>query len=445
MYIDYIVKHYEIFYFHIIITDSFIGKFIIRIVYSSSHKHTCGRDNLKLKLTLIFILSLLIFMPISLASPSIIISDYELSPPVLMPGEDAILKLTIKNSDTSSSKTTVSGSTTSTYSIGATIESIRIDAAEYVNWSIAGTEVYYDVGYLAPSASFDISFKLEISEGIPEGLYFPKVLIDVSSFEDASFPIPVNISNSTVNIIPNQVSKKISMSGSTDIVLTVVNNRDSNVDGVTITPNEVEGIDFLPNSYYIGNMDAYSSENITFSIKPTDIGNKNITFRASFKNGDNTHTSALNLNIEIIKTLDVSPIFYDFPSVVEKDGTKRIRLEVFNAKNSEITGVIVTPITEAKLSPSQYFIGSMDPDDVFAASFDILTNEMDLGEYEIDFKVTFKQDNEYFETPIVTNSFNLVASEQTTGDSNIVIFIFIILVIAALILFYLYKKGRILK
>jgi len=104
------------------------------------------------------------------------------------------------------------------------------------------------------------------------------------------------------------------------------------------------------------------------------MGQKNLSFNLSYKNGDNQHYETLDLPIEIIEVLDVSPILTNMPLTIKKGKSSRIGLEVYNAKTETITGVIITPITNATVIPSQYFIGSMDPDDVFSASFDIYSD-----------------------------------------------------------------------
>ena len=392
-----------------------------------------------------------LILPTICADPSIIIYDYELTPQIFMPGDSGTLKLTIKNAETTNTvtRTTTGSSTTTVYTdtVGAAFNNIWIVAAsDSYGKDIKATLNYEDTGYLAPSASFDITFKMIAEAGITEGLYFPTVRIDIDTYTDVSFPIPINVSNATVDLISTSVPSKLSISGSTDITLTAVNNRAASIDGVKITPHETTGIEFMPSSIFIGSMSSYASEDVSFTIKPIETGKKNLSFDIDFKNGDNLHTQTLTIPIEIVETLDVAPVFYSIPSSIEKGKSTRIRLEVFNAKTSGITGVIVTPITDAKMSPSQYFIGAMDSDDVFSASFDMYTDGLEIGNYTIGFKVSFKQEEDYYETPTVSSSFEIVAATRNSGDNNlgtIVGGIFILVI--ALALFLIWRKRRIIK
>ena len=123
-------------------------------------------------------------------------------------------------------------------------------------------------------------------------------------------------------------------------------------------------------------------------------------------------------------------------------------MEVYNAKAESISGVIVTPITDVQVSPTQYFIGSMDPDDVFSASFDVYTSDLEIGNsYDIDFKVTFKQGENYYETSTVGTSFSVtepVDSNAGLTNNLALIFISIVLIIVNL-LYFIRKKRRIFK
>jgi len=317
---------------------------------------------------------------------------------------------------------------------------------------------------LAAGSSFSICFEILADENISEGLYFPRVNIDVeeTAYEDVSFPIPVKVSNDSVDLIATSVPSKLSVSGSTELTLTAVNKLGTSVEGVTVTPGNAEGVEFMPKSYFVGALAAGASKEVTFYLIPKTVGVKNLSFVTSFKNGDNSHNTALAFSAEIIDTFDVAPIFTTIPSSIKKGSSARVSIEIYNAKTDTITGVIVTPICNATIIPSQYFIGSMDPDDVFSASFDLYTDALDYGTYSIGFKVSFKQGNEYYETPVVSNFFSVTSTDGTSYQSSSTssqqsssgattppsltvcigtILVIVIIIVAAAILFLKLKNG----
>jgi len=406
------------------------------------------------------------YIPAVQANPAVMIENYELSPEILMPGDTAVLTLRVKNAETVATQTSTSvsgGDTTTTVrTLGVAIENIWIAAAQSGGKQIRATANYDDIGYLAAGASIEVPFKLIVDKNMSAGLYFPIVNIDVSSGTDVIYPLLVKVSNASVDLLPTSVPSKISKGGTTELTITAVNKRENTVKEVIITPYG-DGVEFVPQSYFIGSLAAETSEDVVFSAKPIETRMSNISFSLSYKNGDNLHTNTLVAPITIIEALDVAPIITNFPFSITKGSSSRISIEVYNAKTEKITGVLVTPICNATVIPSQYFIGSMDPDDVFSASFDIYADTVGYGTQIIGFKVSFKQGNDYYETPLVSKSFSVVSgpgqSYQSSGSSTsssgsngmpqtpslvtcLTPIILIIVVIVVVILLYMRWKKR---
>jgi hypothetical protein len=360
-------------------------------------------------------------IPFVQANPAVMIQQYQISPEILMPGDSAILTLEVRNGETVATQTTTlaSGSetTTTVHTLGATLEEISIIPAQSGDKQIRATTSYEDIGYLAAGTSIQVNFKLLVGANISEGTYFPTVKIDVSGGTDVLYPLLVKVSNSTVGLLQKSIPSKISEGGATDIIITAINKRENIVNDVIITPQS-DDIEFIPSSYFLGSLTAKASQDVVFSIKPLGSGTRDLTFDVSYKNGDNLHTNNLVVPITVIQTLDIAPIITNFPISIMKGGSSRINIEVYNAKTEKITGVLVTPISNATVIPSQYFIGSMDPDDVFSASFDIYTDTVDYGTQIIGFIVSFKQGNDYYETPMVSKTFSVVSGPGVTYQSS---------------------------
>ena len=406
-------------------------------------------------------------LPLVQANPAMMIQQYQISPEILMPGDTGILTLVVRNGEVVATQTTTSGTvgdtTTTVHTLGATLEDISILPAISGGKQIRASTHYEDLGYLAAGASIEVNFKLIVDANISEGMYFPTVKIDVGGGTDVQYPLLMKVSNSTVDLLQTSVPSKISNGGATDIILTAVNKRENAVNEVIVTPHG-DNVDFVPSSYFLGSLAAKTSQDVVFSIKPLELGAQNLAFDVTYKNGDNLHTSSLHVPITVIQALDVAPIITNFPISITKGGSSRISIEVYNAKTEKITGVLITPICDATVIPSQYFIGSMDPDDVFSASFDIYADTVDYGTQIIGFTVSFKQGNEYFETPLVSKSFTVVSgpgqsyqssssSATSTSGSNgipqtpglmtcLTPIILIVVVIVVGVLFYIRWKKR---
>ncbi len=369
--------------------------------------------------------SISIFSPNAQANPAIMITNYELSPEILMPGDAGLLTLHITNGETvaTQTSTSVSGEETTTvvHTLGATINAIDILPAVSGGRQIRAAAGYDNVGYLAAGANMEVSFKLLVDTNMSQGIYFPIVDIDVDGGTDVQYPLMMKVSNSSVNLLPTSVPSKISHGGTTELTITMVNMRENAISEALITPRG-ENVEFVPQSYFMGSLAAKTSEDVVFSVKPIGTGESILTFNINYKNGDNLHLNSLNVPVTIIEALDVAPIITNFPLSITKGGSSQISIEVYNAKSEKITGVLVTPISTATVIPSQYFIGSMDPDDVFSASFTIYTDTVGFGTQNIGFKVSYNQGNDYYETPLVSKSFDVISgkgvSYQGSGVTN---------------------------
>ena len=386
------------------------------------------------------------------ADPAVMISDYELTPSVFMPGDEGILSLTVTNGESTSTTTTTSTdvigsdteSTSTTDVNGVFLTKIWMIKAYDNDREIKASTYYSDVGYLSAAKSVLIDFKVTVDENFTEGVYFPKIKINPSGYDVINYPIKFRISNKTVDLISKDVPSQVSQSGSTDITLSVVNNRENSVDGIHVYADQIEGIDLVPSSIFIGSLDSDTSEDVTFSIVPKKIGRYNLSFKVDFKNGNNLHNSTIKIPIEVVSNYDVAPVLYSFPDFLTKGKSADVRVEVYNAKTEEITGVIVKPLTNITISPSEYFIGSMDSDDVFSASFDIDSNNLKIGEnYTVDFKVSFKQGDNYYETDSISSTFFVTEPiEQQNNNLGLLLMSLFILIIIIYIVYRFFKKRR---
>jgi hypothetical protein len=379
------------------------------------------------------------------------ITEYHLDPQTLLPGDQAELTITLTNTEPTSTKTNTDYQNSlpidqTVDTIAATLNNVWISADGDGSYSIRSSENYEDIGALSPGSSITISFPITAHENISSGLYNPLINVDVDYHQDVQFPIPVRISSFSATLLPKDVPKKISSSGSTSITLTAVNNREAPVEDVTVTADVNQSISVSPSSMYIGTLESESSQDISCSLHPSSLGEQEISFTISYRNGENTHTKTIDIPIEVIETHDVSPVLYNMPDAIPQDSSERVTLEIYNAKSDTITGVTVIPVTDFATSPSEYFIGSMDSDDVFSASFDVMSKDLEPGNYTLGFKVAFKQGNNYFESPTLSEqvAVSLNHMNSTGLDLGLILGIIGLIVFIGIILFFILWKRRII-
>jgi len=402
--------------------------------------------------TMLFISSAIIlctcFTSITHAEPTVMVTSYSLDPGILFPGDTAELTVTLTNTEITGTKTDtdyINGLPVDQKidTIAATLDKVWItDDGDGTNL-IRSEKSFNNIGDLSPGSSLTLSFQITADENISEGQYHPIIRVDVEDYQDVKYPIPIRIDNRSVSLLPDDAPSKISIGGTTDISFNVVNNRMDSVEGITLTSNNNNELEFNPNSIFIGSLESGESKEVTISLHPNELGKKKLSLILSYFNANNPHSHTYNSNIEIIEVLDVAPILYSVPTTIEKGQSTRISLEVYNAKTETITGVIVKPITEATIIPTQYYIGSMDADDVFSATFDLYTDEIDYGNHTMDFQVSFKQGNEIYETPAISSSFTVVPMDDSSVNRGFILPVGIIAsAVVSVVLFFEYKKRR---
>lgn len=339
--------------------------------------------------------------------PAVMITDYKVEPEVLMPGDTGTITVTIQNMDTQSSEieTTTTGkdspsetTRTSTRSISAEIESIRLSGSDKnIEWSREGVQrsEYYNVGALGPGESITISLPIEAATHTSDGTYFSEVYIEVDNGDNVRFPIPVKVESSSVEILEKDVPSEISLSESKEIALVVANNRPNSVSGVNVhVKAKSEELEFTPERIFVGNLASYEKRAVNFSLSPLSIGNNDIQFVVEYKNGINSHRNTLESAVFVRSNADIRLILVDAPKSVLKGEVVKIDFDVANGMPKDVKAVSVVPVSNGegrvRILPSEYFIGDMEAGDVFSASFDVDTSELNAGENRIAFKLAFR-------------------------------------------------------
>ena len=359
------------------------------------------------------------------ADPAVIIDSYDLSPAILMPGDTALLTIHLKNAELPNTPTTTTGAILNSVSITPAIDGQR---------RIYATKSYDDVGLLAPAASLDLPFVLRCNQTMPDGLYFITVNVDVNTYTDVNYPIAIQVQNTSLSLVAKDAPTTFSQSGTTNITLTVSNPRTAEIQSLDITPQPLPGITWDTDHVFLGTLAAGASRDVHVSLHSASTGPINLTFTASYHTGPNTHTTSLTIPVNVESTLEVAPVVAGIPSTVPQGTKARVSLEVYNAKGVSVSGVLVIPVSGNTVYPSQYFIGTMEPDDVFSASFDIPTTNLSVGSHDVSFIVSYKQGTTYYQTPPVTAGFTVTTARPTGGSggmllSGAIIFVLIILVV----------------
>jgi len=136
---------------------------------------------------------LLVVLPVA-AEPTVTISNYKVTPQVLMPGDLGTVTVTLKNTASSASVTERTGPLTSDIPGTTTVTDINV----YIEKALLegnGVEVvgdsYQRIGDLGPGQTIGITFLIRAPA--KAGMYFPEVWVDTKGGRSTRYPVPVNV------------------------------------------------------------------------------------------------------------------------------------------------------------------------------------------------------------------------------------------------------------
>lgn len=144
---------------------------------------------------LLLLLSALLPGVAQASGQSVIVTDHTVVPSVVMPGDQALLHVTIMNAASTSTKTestylssVYSVSTSESADMYLVIGSVYLDGRGDIR-VLEGNSAF--TGVLGPGQSMDLAFLIQVPE--KSGIYFPQLRIRVRGGESVIYPIPVNV------------------------------------------------------------------------------------------------------------------------------------------------------------------------------------------------------------------------------------------------------------
>jgi len=147
-----------------------------------------------------------------------------------------------------------------------------------------------------------------------------------------------------------------------------------------------------------------------------------------------------SLNLKIPIRVDSSSILSTL-SETPKLNPGGIILSVANNRPNSVNAATVIPEGNATFEPSEYFIGTMDPDELFTVKFDMKANTED----NMRFKLRFKNGNNWHESQALTVKLNGSTGIQAGNTEKPSLLPVILILAAALVIiagFFIIMKRR---
>ncbi|PKL66070.1 MAG: hypothetical protein CVV32_02490 [Methanomicrobiales archaeon HGW-Methanomicrobiales-3] len=307
-------------------------------------------------------------------APTVTITDYKVSPSVLMPDSIGTITITVKNTASSASVSEKSGqlstdsyATVRTTDVGVNIENVRLEG----NGITVLSDDFARVGAIGPGQSLQFTFSIQAPQA--SGIYYPQVCIDATGGKSMKYPVPVNVNTalgiqkSAILIMDSTLTGSQNPGDEIPVTITVTNAGMMLADDVTLKIENVsatvapKGADL----YHLGTIPAGGQKTVDLvliSDKKTPSGLARIPATLRYNAMDGTPTTQLS-SIDILfkgkaelgfVTVDTSPARltegtpFDLTIRVENTGTGEAK---------QVSATIDLPVEGKK----EAFIGKIKP------------------------------------------------------------------------------------
>ncbi|MCE5298155.1 MAG: NEW3 domain-containing protein [Methanoregulaceae archaeon] len=347
------------------------------------------------------ILLLCMTLPVVASVPSVIITDYDVTPAVLLPGEQGIISVTVRNTADRATLTqsylSDTTETTTNIDINAPIDSVTMVG----NGIQVISEGYYRVGDIGPGQSIPLSFLIKAPA--ESGIYFPEIWIRVSDARSLKYPIPVNV-NSEVAIqkrpqisIEKQLPESVTPGDAFNATILLENNGQLSASNLRISVNSSTPsiTSKTASTYNIERLGPGESQAITMEFstdRNAPLGLRPVTLVIEYQEPDGSfrqQVETLGVNIRGKAELDISQITTD-PDRIQKGDQFTLIIRIENTGTDDAKSVDATigiPLPGTK----EAFVGKIEPGNDAPAPFNL---EADRSG-EIPYTLTIRFEDDY--------------------------------------------------
>ncbi|MDD1662721.1 MAG: S-layer protein [Methanomicrobiales archaeon] len=336
--------------------------------------------------------------------PAVTIKSYQVTPSILLPGDQGTITITIANtaaeaSQTESTVDTRTGSTTTTTTtrdITALVESVYMYGQ--------GMEViegnFQQVGALGPGQSMTLTFLVRAPK--QAGMYFPEVWIRIPEGTSVKYPIPVNVNSpigiqkQAVLVLESTAPDSANPGEEIPVTLTVRNDGQLLAEDVTIRVRNVstlvapKGSD-LYHLGLIGSGRVKTANLVFFSDKDTSPGLTQVPVTLQYTGVDGVvHTQETAINLVMKGQGEMGFVSVDTsPRRVSENQPFDLTIRIENTGTGEAKQVAATvdlPMTGTQ----QSFIGKIKPGNDAPAVF--MLDGGKSGTYSYNASITYTDD-----------------------------------------------------
>jgi len=302
----------------------------------------------------------------------------------------------------------------------------------------AGDETLRNIGILTPDRHTSLEYHLYVDENARPGTRSIKVHYqddESTAWTEKTFDIWVGEgsdtfdSRGTIQLEQIKTEPEILMPGNEGTVTFTLKNTatqysitidgeeyDTNARVRSATLASTDDIEVINESYHdIGILGPGDALNLTYNIKVDDTsrdGTKHLEFIVAGSSYTYNHDWNIPLKVDSagIKVIPTKPMTL-------KNGVATLEFDIVNTHPSTLTSVSIKPRAEGvEFSPMEYFIGSMDHDELFTVEFDAITESNDSTPKNLTLIAQYRNGVNQHETFIGGLSLEMVSDKPDGGS-----------------------------
>ena len=399
-----------------------------------------------------FILILLLVPATATAQgPTVIVSNYTVTPAVLMPGDEGTITVVLSS--------TASAATGSPLAIqlgsGAGGMNATQPAAEnaYIQSILLngeGVEVltgsFQDLGEIGPGQSFPITFLIRAPG--EEGIYFPEVWVSVRDGASVRYPVPVNVNSAYALArkpalrVERTVPASVDPGDPFNVTLIIQNEGQASAGDVSIRINTSSDAITLgdPENYYIPELGPGESSvlNLTFETDTAaPLGLTPIVVDITYRNAElKTFRQAATIGVPIVghAEMGIASIRTD-PVRITAGSPVDVTIRLENTGTADAKSVRATIDDIPLAGTKESFLGTIEPGNDAPAVFALDADR--AGAFDYTLTIEYVDD---YGAHTTRQALQVVVADRNPVPALAVAAV--VLIIAALALIYWYRRRK---
>lgn len=399
-----------------------------------------------------FIIGIVLLASMATASsPTVVVTNYSVSPTVLAPGEVGTITVTLTNTaqsaTSSESDTMVLG--------GRTISSTRttVISAEIQSVSLFGGDVkvlsgsYNDLAVLGPGQSIPVTFLIRAPD--TPGIYFPEVWIRVLDGGSSNYPIPVNV-NTQISVprepaivVQKTVPDPVAPGDRFSVGLVLFNGGMSGADNINlgIQSNSTSLLTLTPSTYHFNHLD--SNQSIPLEIefvtdKNARLGLVPIMLSLDYTAPDGStkrQNEVIGIQVQGRAAMSIASVGTN-PSRISAGDPVDLTIRIENIGTDDANSVSVS-LDDLPLSGTHdAFLGRIEPNNDAPAVFSLEADR--AGEYTYTLTIRFTDD---YGDHTTRQTLRMIVGEDTSLGLILGIAGIAVLVVVGAVYWFRKRKG----